>query len=102
MEPDYRLINEEFLMTIETINGITSEMFKVVLYVAGPPLLVGLIVGLIIGLFQSVTQIQEFTLTFVPKMLAVFACLFLLMPWMSEKLVTFTTNLIMQIPSYVK
>jgi len=89
-------------MTIDTISGITTEMFKVVLCVAGPPLLVGLVVGLIIGLFQSVTQIQEFTLTFVPKMLAVFACLFFLMPWMSEKLITFTTNLITQIPSYVK
>jgi flagellar biosynthetic protein FliQ len=89
-------------MTIDTINGITMEMYKVVLCVAGPPLLAGLVVGLIIGLFQSVTQIQEFTLTFVPKMLAVFACLFLLMPWMSEKLITFTTNLITQIPSYVK
>lgn len=89
-------------MTIETINGIMTEMFKVVLYVSGPPLLVGLIVGLIIGLFQSVTQIQEFTLTFVPKMLAVFACMFLLMPWMSEKLISFTTNLVMHIPAYVK
>ncbi|MEW6601315.1 MAG: flagellar biosynthesis protein FliQ [Nitrospirota bacterium] len=89
-------------MTIDTINGITTEMFKVVMYVAGPPLLTGLVVGLIIGLFQSVTQIQEFTLTFVPKMLVVFGCLFLLMPWMSEKLITFTTNLITQIPAYVK
>ena len=89
-------------MTIETINGITTEMFKVILYVAGPPLLVGLVVGLIIGLFQSVTQIQEFTLTFVPKMLAVFICLFLLMPWMSGKLIAFTTNLIEQIPNYIK
>jgi len=73
-----------------------------VLYVAGPPLIVGLIVGLLIGLFQSVTQIQEFTLTFVPKMLVVFACLFVMMPWMSEKLITFTTNLITQIPSYIR
>lgn len=89
-------------MTIETINGITGEMFKTTLYVAGPPLIVGLVVGIIIGLFQSVTQIQEFTLTFVPKMLAVFACLFLLMPWMSEKLISFTTNLITQIPSYIR
>ncbi|MBI4682636.1 MAG: flagellar biosynthesis protein FliQ [Nitrospirae bacterium] len=89
-------------MTIEMINGIAGEMFKTILYVAGPPLIVSLVVGIIIGLFQSVTQIQEFTLTFVPKMLAVFACLFLLMPWMSEKLIAYTTNLITQIPSYIK
>jgi flagellar biosynthetic protein FliQ len=102
MEPGYRFNDEEFLMTLEMINGISAEMFKVVLYVAGPPLLVGLIVGLLVGLFQSVTQIQEFTLTFVPKMLIVFMCLFVMMPWMSEKLLTFTTNLITQIPTYVR
>ena len=89
-------------MTLETINGITAEMFKTVLYVAGPTLLVGLIVGLLVGLFQSVTQIQEFTLTFVPKMVAVVGVIFLLMPWMSDKLLTFTRNLIEQIPSYVR
>ena len=89
-------------MTIETINGIIGEMFKVVLYVAGPPLIVGLVVGLLIGFFQTVTSIQEFTLTFVPKMLIVFATLFIMMPWMSEKLITFTTNLITQIPAYVR
>jgi len=89
-------------MTIDMINGITAEMFKTVLYVAGPPLIVGLVVGLLIGFFQTITQIQEFTLTFVPKMLIVFTCLFLLMPWMSEKLLTFTTNLITNIPSYIR
>jgi flagellar biosynthetic protein FliQ len=89
-------------MTLEVINGISVEMFKTVLYLAGPPLIVGLSVGLLIGFFQTITQIQEFTLTFVPKMLTVFTCLFLLMPWMSDKLITFTTNLIKQIPSYIK
>ncbi len=102
MEPGYRVHDEEFRMTVEMINGITTEMFKTVLYVAGPPLIVGLVVGLLIGFFQTVTQIQEFTLTFVPKMLFVFACLFIMMPWMSDKLITFTTNLINQIPSYVR
>lgn len=89
-------------MNLDIVTGISAEMFRTVLYVAGPPLIVGLIVGLLIGFFQTVTQIQEFTLTFVPKMLAVFACLFILMPWMTEKLLTFTTNLITQIPNYIR
>jgi flagellar biosynthetic protein FliQ len=89
-------------MTPEFVRGILAEMFKVTLLVAGPPLLVGLVVGILIGFFQTITQIQEFTLTFVPKMLAVFICLFLMMSWMSNKLVTFTTNLIEQIPNYIK
>jgi flagellar biosynthetic protein FliQ len=77
-------------------------MFKTTMLVAGPPLLVGLVVGVLVGFFQTITQIQEFTLTFVPKMLAVFLCLFLLMPWMSGKLIDFTTNLIQQIPVYIR
>ena len=89
-------------MSPELVRGISAEMFKVTLLVAGPPLLVSLVVGVLVGLFQTITQIQEFTLTFVPKMLAVFICLFLLMPWMSGMLIAFTTNLIEQIPSYIK
>jgi len=89
-------------MSPEFVRGISEEMFKTTLLVAGPPLLVGLVVGILVGFFQTITQIQEFTLTFVPKMLAVFICLFLLMPWMSNKLITFTTNLIEQIPNYIK
>jgi flagellar biosynthetic protein FliQ len=89
-------------MTPEFVRGILAEMFKVTLLVAGPPLLVGLVVGILVGFFQTITQIQEFTLTFVPKMLAVFICLFLMMSWMSNKLITFTTNLIEQIPNYIK
>jgi len=89
-------------MTTELVNTISGEMFKTVLYVAGPPLLIGLVVGLLVGLFQTVTQVQEFTLTFVPKMLAVFALLFFMMPWLTGKLVEFTTNLITNIPIYVK
>ncbi|MBI5098495.1 MAG: flagellar biosynthesis protein FliQ [Nitrospirae bacterium] len=89
-------------MSPEFVRGISAEMFKVTLLVAGPPLLVGLVVGILVGFFQTITQIQEFTLTFVPKMLAVFICLFLLMPWMSNKLITFTANLIEQIPNYIK
>jgi len=89
-------------MSPEFVRGISEEVFKTTLYVAGPPLLTGLFVGVLVGFFQTVTQIQEFTLTFVPKMLAVFICLFLLMPWMSGKLIVFTTNLIQQIPTYIK
>ncbi|MBI5408349.1 MAG: flagellar biosynthesis protein FliQ [Nitrospirae bacterium] len=89
-------------MSPEFVRGISEEVFKTTLLLAGPPLLVGLVVGVLVGFFQTITQIQEFTLTFVPKMLAVFICLFLLMPWMSNKLMSFTTNLIQQIPSYIR
>ena len=89
-------------MTVEVVNGISAQVFKTVLYMAGPPLIIGLIIGLLVGFFQTITQIQEFTLTFVPKMIGVFACIFILMPWMSDKIVSFTANLITNIPSYIR
>ena len=89
-------------MTVEMVNGISAEVFKTVLYMAGPPLIIGLIIGLMVGFFQTITQIQEFTLTFVPKMIGVFACIFILMPWMADKIVSFTANLITNIPSYIR
>jgi flagellar biosynthetic protein FliQ len=57
---------------------------------AGPILLAALVVGLIVSVFQAATQINEMTLTFIPKVVAVTACLLLLLPWMLERLMTFT------------
>lgn len=89
-------------MTIDIVKELSGEVFKTILMAAGPALLTSLIVGLIIGLFQAVTQIQEFTLTFVPKIIAVFICLFILFPWIARVLVSFTTNIIERIPVYIK
>jgi flagellar biosynthetic protein FliQ len=102
MEFDNRINDEELLMTVEFVQGISAEVFKTVIMVAGPALLVSLLVGLMVGFFQTITQIQEFTLTFVPKILAVFTCIFLLMPWLSGKILNFTSNLISQIPHYIR
>ena len=60
--------------------------------------MVSMVVGLFISLFQAITQVQEFTLTFVPKILAVFLSIFILLPWMTRIFVEFTTNIIMYIP----
>ena len=60
---------------------------------AAPMLLFGLVAGLAISIFQAVTQIQEMTLSFVPKVLAVVASLFLFLPWMLGKLIQYTTHL---------
>jgi flagellar biosynthetic protein FliQ len=89
-------------MTIDLVREISGEVFKNVLIVSAPVLLVSLFVGLVISLFQAVTQIQEFTLTFVPKIIAVFVTLFLFFPWIARTLMTFTTELITKIPTYVK
>ena len=89
-------------MTIDLVKELSGEVFKTVLIVSGPVLLVSLVVGLLISLFQAVTQIQEFTLTFVPKILAVFVTLFIFFPWIARVLMTYTTDLFTKIPVYIK
>jgi flagellar biosynthetic protein FliQ len=89
-------------MTVDLVKEISGEVFKTVLLVSGPVLLVSLVVGLLISLFQAVTQIQEFTLTFVPKVIAVFITLFLFFPWIARVLMTYTTDLFNKIPVYIR
>lgn len=89
-------------MTVDMVKELSGEVFKTILLASGPPLLVSLLVGLLVSLFQAVTQIQEFTLTFVPKVIAVFICLFILFPWISKVLISFTTTLMAKMPMYIK
>ena len=89
-------------MTPDMVRDILGDAIKTFLLAAGPVLLVSLVVGFIISLLQAVTQIQDFTLTFVPKILAVFLCLFLFLPWMASVLVSFTARIIGNLPMYVR
>ena len=72
---------------------IGREALLTVLLVAGPALIAGMTVGLLVSVFQAVTQIQEFTLTFVPKILAVMTVFIIAMPWMLNTLLNFIINL---------
>ena len=72
---------------------VLREALIVAMEVALPLLLVGLCVGLVVSLFQALTQLQEQTLTFIPKILAVGGVLFLLMPWMLTVVTEFTTEM---------
>jgi flagellar biosynthetic protein FliQ len=69
---------------------------------AAPILITAMVIGLAVSLFQSVTSIQEQTLTFVPKALAIVALLILLMPWMLRTLVEFTVGMISKMPQMVQ
>lgn len=89
-------------MTIDLVKELSGEVFRTILIVSGPVLLVSLVVGLLISLFQAITQIQEFTLTFVPKIIAVFITLFLFFPWLSRIMMSYTTDLFTRIPVYIK
>jgi flagellar biosynthetic protein FliQ len=89
-------------MTVEFVVGIMAEAIKTTLLVAAPVLIVGLIVGVAISLFQAVTQIQEMTLVFVPKIIAVLLVLIAALPWMISILLSFTHNLFVNIPTYAR
>lgn len=89
-------------MTPETITTIMAEAIKLTILVSAPTLLVGLAVGLIISIFSAVTQIQEMTLTFVPKIVAVFLMLLFTGAWTIEKLTTYTANLFGSIPTLIR
>jgi flagellar biosynthetic protein FliQ len=78
------------------------ETITVTLALALPLLGVSLVVGLTVSLFQAVTQISEMTLTFVPKLLGIFAVLVLLGPWMLHKMLAFTQGLFALIPQMVR
>jgi flagellar biosynthesis protein FliQ len=89
-------------MSPDGIVGLMAETIKVTLLVAAPMLLVGLIVGVLISLFQAVTQIQEMTLVFVPKIVAVLVTLIASLPWIIGMMINYTHNLFVNIPQYVK
>jgi len=83
----------------DAVIQIGSEALKMILLISLPMLAVALVVGIAISLFQAITQIQEMTLTFVPKIIAVFGAMIIAAPWMTEKMLSFTKNLFAMIPT---
>ncbi len=73
-------------MTGAEVLDVARDAIMTLIYVASPVMLVGLLVGVVISLLQAVTQIQEMTLAFVPKILAIFLSLLIALPFMAEKL----------------
>jgi len=89
-------------MTPDTIVHLGSEALKMVLLISAPMLLTGLVVGVLISLFQAVTQIQEMTLTFVPKIIVVFVTMIIAGPWMVSSMVDFTRHFFELIPTLLQ
>lgn len=83
-------------MTTEFVIYWGQQTVKTAIMITAPILAGGMIVGLIVGIFQSVTQIQEMTLTFIPKIVVVILIILFLMPWMLHILTDFTTNIFAQ------
>jgi flagellar biosynthetic protein FliQ len=89
-------------MTPEFITSFFIESIKTAILLAAPMLSVGLLAGVLVSMFQAVTQINEMTLVFVPKMLSVALALLFFFPWMLKLIVTFTENLIVNIPTMIR
>ncbi|BCU08215.1 flagellar biosynthesis protein FliQ [Allochromatium tepidum] len=88
-------------MTPEMVLDVGKEAGEVIILMSAPPLLAGLIIGLIISLFQAATQIQEMTLTFIPKLVGVGAALIIAGPWMLTLVTDYVTRLYESIPGMI-
>jgi len=88
-------------MTDAGVLELAQRAVVLTLMMCAPTLGVGLLVGLLISVFQAATQIQEMTLSFVPKIAAVTVALVICGPWMLRTLVTFTTKILTSLPSFV-
>ncbi len=89
-------------MSQQFVINLGREVFLTAVMVASPMLIAGLILGVSISVMQTATSIQEQTLTFIPKILAVVVSLILFMPWMMNTLLDFSVELITNIPDYIK
>jgi flagellar biosynthetic protein FliQ len=89
-------------MSPELVMEIARQAIKVTLLVSLPILGIGLLVGVLISLLQAATQIQEMTLTFVPKILSIFVGLLLLLPWIMNHLTSFFIEVVNNMPYYIR
>ena len=93
------LHDTEVNMTQDTVMQLATQTMWMTILLAAPLLLSALAIGLLVGMFQAATQINEMTLSFIPKLGVLVLALFAFGPWMLSNIVSFTRNLITNIPS---
>ena len=89
-------------MTQNAFLDVMRHALTLTLLLSAPMLAFGLVVGLVVSIFQAVTQINEMTLAYIPKILAVFVALAIFGPWMLQMMLNFSSTLFMGLPSLVK
>jgi flagellar biosynthetic protein FliQ len=82
-------------LNIDQATELIRHTLILALIVSAPMLVIGLVVGIVVSLLQAVTQIQEQTLTFIPKITAMFAAAILLLPWIGGRLIEYTSSMIL-------
>lgn len=88
-------------MDQDTVINLATQAMTLAVEVAGPMLLAGLVIGLVVSIFQAITSIQEQTLTFIPKIIALAVIIVVLGPWMLRQVVDYTENLYQSIPTLI-
>ena len=89
-------------MSEEIVISLGRDAIWTTVILAGPLLVAALVVGLVVSIFQAVTQINEATLTFIPKMLTIVIVLVIMAPWMTQMITSYTTELFTSLPNYVR
>jgi len=88
-------------MSQDTVIYLAREALSIVLLVSAPMLGIGMLVGIIVSILQAITQIQEQTLTFVPKIIAIMVAILIFGPWMLTVITDFTQKLFLEIPKFI-
>ena len=88
-------------MTVEFVIGFFTESIKIAMFMSSPMLIAGLVAGVLVSMFQAATQINEMTLAFIPKIVAVALALLFFFPWMVNLFIGYTTTLFLKIPSVI-
>jgi flagellar biosynthetic protein FliQ len=89
-------------MSPDFVIGFARQSIEMALTISMPMLGVGLVVGIFISILQAATQVQEMTLTFIPKIVSIFIALLLAFPWILDKMITFTRELFLNFPHYIR
>src|SRR6185312_13900660 len=92
---------ETYQMTEEMVMSIAAEAIKTTIYLAGPLLIAAMAIGIIVSVLQAITQINESTLTFIPKMVAVIIVLVIMGPWMLQTMQTYAADVFGNVAEWV-
>ncbi len=82
--------------------NLGRDLLMLTLYLSVPVMLVAMVIGLVVSVFQAMTQIQEQTLTFVPKIIGILVAMLLLLPWSLQMIVEYTIRLVREMPAFVR
>lgn len=89
-------------MTPEFVIGFARQAIEMTLVISLPMLGIGMLVGTVVSVFQAATQIQEMTISMVPKLIAIFLALLIAFPWIMDKMTTYTRDLFLNLPNYIR